>query len=270
MYTPYRRASQIAVLVVMFLIPVLNRYEIYAITGTFYAINVGGLGIADPATILQAVFASAQLTVPLLSAALFPILLAILFGRIWCGWMCPYHVVSDAAAWLRSRFRTGVLKRTEPDRLPCPGSFRANTVRFGFLVLGSFVAGAIGIPVLNYINAPGVLSTEAMIFVKERSLSLEFAFIAGLFVLELILLPRFWCRLFCPTGAVVSVFRLPFTVRVANELKTPRVPCCEENRCTATCPMGLSAYREGDSLLCTNCGRCIDGCPNQRLRFKGF
>lgn len=270
MYTRYRRASQIAVLVLMFLIPILNRYEIYAITGTFYAVNIGGLGIADPATILQAIFASARLTVPLLSAALFPVILAFLFGRVWCGWMCPYHVVSDAAVWLRNRFRANVLKRTEPERLPCAGSVRGNTVRFGFLMLGSFAAGAIGIPVLNYVNAPGVLSTEAMILVKERAVSLEVGFIVGLFVLELCLLPRFWCRLFCPTGAVVSVFRLPFTVRVANELKAPRVPCCTENHCSASCPMGLSPYREGHNLLCTNCGRCIDACPKQRLRFDGF
>jgi ferredoxin-type protein NapH len=118
------------------------------------------------------------------------------------------------------------------------------------------------------------LSTEAMILVKERLVSLEFTFIALLFLLELLVFPRFWCRLFCPTGAFIAVFRLPFTLRVGTSVRTPKTPCCKENRCSGACPMGLAPFREGNNLLCTNCGLCIDACravegPG-RLRFLGF
>jgi ferredoxin-type protein NapH len=274
MYWPYRRASQIVVFLAMFLIPLLNLYEIYAVTGTFYAINIGGLGIADPVVILQAIFASGQLTVPLLSAALLPIMAALLFGRIWCGWMCPYHLLSDAAAWLRSKIARKRVNRTRADSSPIAESFKANIGRFGFLVFGTAVAGMIGIPVLNYLSAPGILSTEAMILVKERTVSLEFGFIALLLIIELLLLPRFWCRLFCPTGAFIALFRTPFTLRVGTKIKTPRAACCKNGSCSSVCPMGLAPYRQGGNLLCTNCGKCIDACRREggpgSLRFTGF
>jgi len=274
MYSPYRKAVQIAVFSAMFIVPLLNLYEIYAVTGTFYAINVGGLGIADPVVILQAVFASGELTVPLLGAALFPILLAMLFGRVWCGWMCPYHLLADATAWVRTRMLRIFSKTEAASALPVPSSFKANVTRFGFLVLGTAIAGAIGIPVLNYVNAPGIVSTEAMILVKERAVSLEIGFIAALLVLELTILPRFWCRLFCPTGALISVVRTPFSLRVGTAVQRPRSACCKDNRCSASCPMGLKPYRQGQDLLCTNCGLCVDACKRGKgaggLRFRGF
>lgn len=250
----------------MFLIPLLNMLEIYAITGTFYAINVGGLGIADPSVILQAIFASGELTVPLLAAAMFPILLALLFGRIWCGWMCPYHVLADGCAWLRGK----IWRKSAREPVVVADSFTANVCRFGFLILGTAAAGAIGIPLLNYVNAPGIVSTEAMILVKERIVSVECAFVVLLLAVEAFAAPRFWCRLFCPTGAVVSLFRVPMTLHVASAAKNPKNPCCQENFCSSACPMGLAPFREAQDLLCTNCCRCIDACQSHRLKLSGF
>lgn len=274
MYRPYRRTVQFAVFALMFLIPVLNLYEIYAVTGTFYAINIGGLGIADPSVILQAIFAAGDLTPPLLSAALFPVLLALLFGRIWCGWMCPYHLLADGTAWVRGWFTTKVLGRPESQRFLVPLSFHANMSRFGFLALGTALAAAIAIPVLNYVNAPAILSTEAMILVKERTVSIEFGFIAVLLLIELLAFRRFWCRLFCPSGSVISLFRMPYTLKVENKLKNLKAPCCKEVACSEACPMGLAPALESDNLLCTNCGRCIEACSahqgSGRLRFSAF
>jgi ferredoxin-type protein NapH len=267
---PYRRAIQTGVFGLMFIIPVLNSYEIYTITGTFYAINIGGLGIADPVVIFQTIFASGSTTAPLLAAAIFPIFLALVFGRIWCGWMCPYHVVADVSAWLRATVRTRILKKTDPEHLVVPGAFRANGWRYGFLVGGIGVAGMIGIPVLNYVSAPGILSTEAMILVKERTVSLEFGFIGLLVCVEALLFPRFWCRLCCPTGSFVALLRTPFTLHVGTGARNPKVRCCKEYHCSTVCPMGLAPYSEGQNLLCTNCGRCVDACVSRRLRFRGF
>jgi ferredoxin-type protein NapH len=265
MFRRWRKLVQVSVFVAMFAIPLLNLYEVYGITGTFYAINIGGLGIADPVVIFQAIFAAGRLTVPLVSAALFPLVLALIFGRVWCGWMCPYHLLADWVAWLRSKIR-----RSSAAAPFSFNSFRANLSRYSFLMAGTALAGAIGIPALNYFSAPGIISTEAMIFVKERSVSLELTFIILLLALELSVLPRFWCRLFCPTGAFISVFRAPITLRVGNVIKTPKNACCEENHCSSACPMGLTPYSEAGNLLCTNCGLCVDACPSKRLRFKGY
>ncbi len=276
-FMPYgraRSATQFVVFAAMFAIPVLNLFEIYFVTGTFYALNVGGLGMADPAVILQTIFASGELAPPILGALLFPVLLALLLGRVWCGWMCPYHLLSDGVAWIRSAFRSKILRKTEPETLAVPSAFQANFIRYGFLLAGTAVAGAIGIPVLNFVSAPGVLSTEAMILVREGAVSVEFGFILLILVVELLLFPRFWCRLFCPTGACLALLRTPFTLRVRGGAKNPNAPCCKGNLCSPACPMGLAPYREAENLLCTNCAKCIDACREEGdsgiLGFVGF
>ena len=274
MFRPYRRTVQLVFFALMFAIPVLNAYEIYTITGTYYALQVGGLEAADPAAILQTIFASGDFALPLLSALLFPVLLALVLGRIWCGWMCPYHLLSDGAFRLRTVLRAKLLGRHEAETLAVPSALKANLCRYAFLLAGTAAAGAIGIPVLNFVSAPGILSTEAMILVRQHTLSVEFGFIAAIFLAELFFFPRFWCRLFCPTGACLSLIRAPFTLRVRAAVPNPKAPCCKENACSPACPMGLAPYREGANLLCTNCARCIDACRNGKdrevLGFTGF
>ncbi|MDA8406600.1 MAG: 4Fe-4S binding protein [Deltaproteobacteria bacterium] len=267
-YGRFRIATQTVVFLLMFAIPLLNVYELYFITGTYYALNVGGLGVADPVVILQAMFASGQLTLPLLSAAVFPIFVALIMGRVWCGWLCPYLFISDRVESLRQFIRRKVFKVDHPvANREVQNSFRANFIRFSFLITGTAFGGMLGIPVLNYISAPGILSTEAMIFVKERSFSIEILFVLGIVGLQLTLLPRFWCRMFCPTGALLSLIRSPQTLRVDSLSKHPTTPCCKEISCSDVCPMGLQPYRESRDLLCVNCGQCIDACKHDRLRF---
>ncbi len=270
-YGPFRLAAQTAVFLLMFAIPILNIYELYFITGTYYALNVGGLGVADPVVILQAMFASGQLTLPLLTAAIFPIIVALILGRVWCGWLCPYLFIADRIESLRRLIKRKVFKSASVVAAKgVTSSFKANFVRFSFLITGTAFGGILGIPILNYISAPGILSTEAMIFVKERSLSIEVFFLLGILVLQLTVLPRFWCRLFCPTGTLLSFIRTPHTLRVESMSKKPANPCCKEDSCSDVCPMRLQPYRESRDLLCVNCGKCVDACKYNRLKFGGI
>ncbi len=264
----WRRVFQFAVIVFMFVIPVLNIYEIYLITGTFYALNIGGLGIADPAVILQAVFAAGTLTLPLLTAAIFPILIILVLGRIWCGWLCPYGAISDFIAFVRGRLHFKA--RRFDDVLQSSSPLKANLTRVAILLVGTAAAGAIGIPLLNFISAPGVLSTEAMMFVKERSVSIEVFFLVVLVITEVAFLPHFWCKYFCPTGTCTSLLTNRRSLHVEQAGKVANAPCCKEMDCTKVCPMGLQPYKESRNSLCTNCGRCIDACKNSRLQYKGF
>lgn len=268
---PFRLGVQLAVFFMMFAIPVLNAYELYFVTGTYYALNVGGLGVADPVVILQAMFASGQLTVPLLSAVIFPILVALVFGRVWCGWCCPYLFVADRIESLRRWCKQTFFKEPGlPSSMGSQNSLQANLIRFLFLFGGTALGGILGIPVLNYFSAPGIMSTEAMIFIKEHWFSVEVFFLFALLTVQLTVWPRFWCRFFCPTGTTLSLIRSPYTLRVESTGRDTSSPCCKENSCSDVCPMKLRPYMESGDLLCVNCGKCVDACKLSRLKFAGI
>lgn len=270
MYSPYRRISQFIVLGLMFFIPLLNSYEIYAITGTFYALNFGGLGVADPAVILQAIFAAGEVSITLLTAALFPVIVLMLFGRVWCGWCCPFLLLAEGADSLRGILGRKRLQWLFKPQIPVKNSLTANVTRYGFLTAGTALAGALGVPLLNYVHTPGILSTEAMMLIKERAVSIEFGLLIVILALQMTIFPKMWCRLFCPTGAVSALFRTSVGLRVVCSAKQISGPCCRESFCLDVCPMGLAPYRETGNLLCVNCGKCVDACHAHRLAFRGF
>lgn len=269
-YSLCRRISQFMALGLMFLIPVLNSYEIYSVTGTFYAVNFGGLGIADPAVILQAIFSAGETSKVLLTAVLIPVIGVVLFGRVWCGWLCPFLLLAEGVDAMRKILGRRRLRWLFRSKVPVPDALSANVVRYGFLIAGTALAGVMGVPLLNYVHTPGILSTEAMLVVRERVVSVEFALIVIILGFQLTIFPKMWCRLFCPTGSVSALFKTSTGLRVVCLSRQTTGSCCRESFCLDVCPMGLAPYREADNLLCVNCGRCIDACRSERLVFRGF
>ncbi|MGD9386331.1 MAG: 4Fe-4S binding protein, partial [Thioalkalispiraceae bacterium] len=57
--------------------------------GTTWSGNLFGLTLSDPLSVVGQVSASKQIYWPFLLTALIPILLTVVFGRFFCGWICP-------------------------------------------------------------------------------------------------------------------------------------------------------------------------------------
>jgi len=92
MIKKWRKTVQIIVFTGMFVIPILNIFEITFIKGTFYSIDFGDIAIADPLAIFQAIMSSKTINIVMLASLAIPILLMLLLGRVWCSWMCPYYL----------------------------------------------------------------------------------------------------------------------------------------------------------------------------------
>ena len=90
-----RRIVQLIVVIFLILIPVLNRHQINFIIGTFYSLSIGHLDFADPTMVLQTILLAKKLYFPLLLAGALPLIIALLFGRIFCGWICPFNAMAE-------------------------------------------------------------------------------------------------------------------------------------------------------------------------------
>jgi ferredoxin-type protein NapH len=259
----WRRRTQVATLIALLLIPLLNILEIYFIKGTLYALEVGELSLADPLAVFQAAFSARQITGQLIASLLVPLLVLALFGRVWCSWFCPYHLFSE---WVQNmRHRLGMKKwRLSPFK----EQGAAIKVRLLLFVPALFLTGVTGIPLLNLISAPGIISSQILVALKFGYLTLEAALIGALLLGEFLGNQHFWCRLICPNGTCLSLLRPRSSMRVVPG----RGSCTDCGKCAAICPMGLDPRREGSSPLCHNCGNCIAVCPENRngatLRFR--
>ncbi len=250
-----RRIAQVAVFLFMFIIPAMNLLEIYFIKGTFISLDIGSLGIADPVMILQAIVASATLSGVLVVSALIPVLMALFFGRIWCSWACPYTLIME---WVEKiPFAARRMKKSHA-KLRQSGAVKRTVIARYFIFLAFlFLVGICGVPVLHLFSPPAVISTQALLLVKNFMLTVEILFIVALFFIEIFLSYRFACRYLCPTGTCLSLVKSGYRLRVSYSGS-----CINCKKCVRVCPMGLDPMKEAESSLCFNCGECIAQCPD--------
>lgn len=256
----YRRCAQLLTLLAIFIIPLLNIYEITFVKGTFYSMDVGDVALADPLAIFQAVFTSGTVTLVMLASVVIPLFLVLLFGRVWCSWFCPYYLLTEVIAWLRGRLAVLGTKPFSSGYREGSTS-RQHFIRYLVLGIGLLLAGIAGFPLLNLVSAPGIISSQALVLVKFRAVTFELAFILLILSLEFFLF-KYWCRLFCPTGVFLSLFQWRKGLKV-NKLQQD---CSHCHTCIRSCPMQISPMTEGNNPLCHNCGICIDICPDNRHR----
>lgn len=260
----YRRIVQIVVLIGIFVVPVFNILEIYFIKGTFYSIDVGDVAMADPLAVFQSIITSETVNTTMLISVIIPVLLALFFGRIWCSWFCPYHFLVEMLQKLRGLLKLKSKKPKYSENLVN----NSNRLRLLFLLIGLFITGIAGIPLLNLISAPGIISSQALVLVKFHYFTFEIVFILILLILEFFFFYFFWCRLFCPVGTFLSLMDR----KKAMKITKIEQECSMCKSCIRSCPMAINPMTEGNNPLCHNCGICIDACPDNKkrdtLRFK--
>lgn len=242
-----RRWLQIGVLVFFFVLPVAYARRLTDLHGSLYAMDFWGLLVMDPVIAVQKTILGEGSWKFLLGIAI-PVVLAFTLGPVFCGWMCPFGLLSGMGARLR------------PGRSRAPGEKIAPPWRGRYAILvGVFIAGtAIHYPLATRLSMPGALTLSMSAAVASEILIFELWIVAGVLLLDF-LIPRFWCNHFCMQGALLSLLRLPGTLRVHYDERGCRREDCGGN-CYAVCPIGIDPRSLGRVSGCTNCGVCLTAC----------
>ena len=249
-----RRLIQCAALVFLFIVPVLNKMGVHHIVGGFYSIDIGKLVIVDPALVLQTVLLTRHIFIPLLLAALIPIVIALAAGKVFCGWVCPFNLFAEMADKLRRRIRPKTVKVRNSN----PKS-HAHWLIFGVILTMSVI---VGIPLVVLLSMPGLISGQIADLLFFGALGLETLFILFILLLEVFVAPRFWCKVACPVGAALSLFRFRKTMRI--DFAPTKCVCSADHflECHAACPLHLDPRSPGIYPACTNCGECVAACQH--------
>jgi len=170
------------------------------------------------------------------------------FGRIWCGWLCPQTVIVDFTAFIDGARKKGVLHAA--------GAYLL-TLFFSTIVAASliwyFISPYTFIPdlvagKLGYVTWGFWITLTIIMF-------LNFAF-----------LRHIWCKTICPYAMLQSVLFDKNTLII--ELDPGRTgECINCSRCVKVCPTKMD-IRNGFDAACINCAECIDACNSIMARFQ--
>jgi polyferredoxin len=301
-----RRASQVAFLGLFF-------YFLFqtAFRGTFSAdagapvrlpLPVEGFLLVDP-FVTAMTFLGTHTVYRGLAWSGLVLLLTVVFGRVFCGWVCPFGTLHHFFGWIfPSRYGKGT-RRIEANRTQ---SWQALKYYLMIAFLGAAAAGsaigglfdpiciavrAIGLGVLPALQYLGIRGAEVVAESNLRTLqtssdaaqdflaetvwtSKQFYFHQTWFIVFLLvavlfmnrIVPRFWCRALCPLGAFLGVFAR-FSL---FGMEKDHAKCTDCNLCLTHCqgadsPQGGVKHRQDECHMCLN---CESACPEDVIKFR--
>ena len=252
-----RRAAQLLVVAGLCALPWVNAAGWRGVSGSFFALDFLGIPFADPVGAVQVAAMGFLPTGRLLAGALLSLGLALLLGRVFCSWVCPYGLLSELVYTLRWRQSVA--------RLVVRQAFWGKILLLG---LGLVAALGLGFPALGMVSLPGELSLlPVLAWQGDEAWALLGAAAVPLvaLLLEFATGKRLWCRFVCPQSVLLGAAAkcLPKSVRgLRINWRAEKCTCKGKAPCQQACSLDLNPRRKGgpERHDCTHCGDCVSTC----------
>ena len=207
------------------------------------------------------------------------VLVTVVAGRIWCGWLCPQTIFMEMVfRRLEYAIDGSAEQQLRRNRGPWTGDRtrriilkQAIFLTLSFIIANVFLAWVVGA------HAVGALIVET----PERHPAGFTAMVlfTGVFYLVFARFREQACVLACPYGRMMSslIDRRTVTVtydivrgerrgrRAAGDRAVTAGDCVDCHRCVTVCPTGID-IRNGIQLECVSCAACIDACDDVMTR----
>jgi polyferredoxin len=171
--------------------------------------------------------------------------LTLVFGRIFCGYVCPAGAAQELASMRRFKSKLDYDKEYKKIK----GYLR--WIFFGIYIIFSIIWGLEGTLFMNPINGFLIFWTPSNIMIIIAFILLLVIIFASFFIY------RPYCRYFCPFGALACL------LGKISPLKIRRTTACLEcGICEKICPT-LEGFKHSLKGECYFCNRCIEFCSNE-------
>lgn len=181
-------------------------------------------------------------------------------GRMACGWLCPFGFLQDMLYKVRS------VKL----RLPEWCSYLKYVMLVGVAIIVPYLVGE---PWFCKLCPNGNLIAGLPLILTDKSGDLR-ALIGWHYYMKMAILifivflsipiKRFFCRTFCPIGAIYSIFNRFSFLRI----KVDKDKCIECESCQMVCPMHVPIYRSPNHIDCIRCLDCVKVCPTKAIKHE--
>jgi cytochrome c oxidase accessory protein FixG len=218
------------------------------------------------------------LVIFVLIGVVFIIVFTVIFGRIFCGWMCPQTIFLEMVfrkiEYAIEGDRTKQIKLNKQGWTP--EKIRKKVLKWFVFFLVSFI-------IANVFLAYFIGGDELIVHIKEGPFVQIGTFIkllvfTGVFYFVFAWFREQACIIVCPYGRLQGVLLDNKSINVAYDYKRGESDngrkkirrdedrdelglgdCIDCKQCVLVCPTGID-IRNGTQLECVNCTACIDAC----------
>jgi len=234
---------------------------------------MGAINLLDVFAFFESLVASKDFTATAVIAVIPLVGVYLIFGRAFCGWLCPMDFLYEMVDKLKSK------RQKSEDRKQKWEITAGLSPRIGYWIAGTLlvISGLLNIPLFSrYLshltNFFRVITSS--IYIASDLLAEPMVLLFSSSVIFILLLteyffPRLWCMVLCPVGKTYGLFNKVSLLK----LKFRDGNCGECNLCEQLCYMNvkITPYLDQAGLRDTNCiycGRCVEGCGTKGKLIK--
>jgi len=240
--------------------------DIQTLEGTLNGSRFLGFHLIDPFTTLEMFLAEHHLHINIIiGVSTITIFYLLVGGRSYCAWVCPYGLLSEIGEkWHNTLVAKKIIKDRKFD----------HRIKYIFWAIFLILAFTSGFLVFETFSVVGILSRTI-----AYGWSLSLIWVLIVFAFEVFFSRRAWCSYICPIGATYGVIGKVSALRIEwNDNCDHCMVCsdvCFENQVLEITKAKYDKQREEENITkeyitgadCTLCGRCIDVCHADALKF---
>ena len=194
----------------------------------------------------------------------FAVVISLLFKKSFCSWFCPVGTLSE---WL---WKLGKKLFGKNYKIHPWIDYSLHSIKYILLAFFIYITGSMSVDAINgFMQSPYYKMADVKMLYFFTQMSLLTAVSLGILIAGSLLVRNFWCRYFCPYGALMGIFAIFSPSKIYRNPQT----CIHCEQCDRACPSHLLVSQKNriDSPECTGCLDCTTVCPvEQTLQFQSI
>lgn len=186
--------------------------------------------------------------------------MSMLYGRVYCGYLCPQMIFSEASIAAESKIKRWVTKYVN-----WPPAKRNLLSRTLFYVVVVFASVVLAFVFISYFVDPRDLIHRLFSLDIKTAGGIAGAITTLMTLLDFLFLRQRFCTTVCPYGYLQGMLADGDTLLV--QYRDEAHECIECKKCVRVCHMGIDIRTSPYQIECIHCGECIDACVDVLNRF---
>jgi len=185
---------------------------------------------------------------------------SVFYGRVYCGYMCPQTIFSEASVAVETWLRKQVTRRFPQWKPPV----REHVTRGLFYAVLAVVSVLLSFVFICYFVEPRDLWHRLASLDIHTAAGVSGAAVALVTFLDFTLVRQRFCTTICPYGYLQGLLGDSNTLLV--QYRDQDHQCIECKKCVRVCQMGMDIRQSPFQIECIHCAECIDACEEVMTR----